>query len=140
MTYYEIVSLLDEMELKPINKDYIEKLNNANISLEGDRYLRFINQVNYLLTRRLKDYMNKITTLVCEVPLSTNELKMELEALKKEVEYNKKIACNNLVNKENQEIFLKSIIQNSNEIYKSICDLYQDEDAKRMISEYIKED
>ena len=35
---------------------------------------------------------------------------------------------------------IKSIIQNSNEIYKSICDLYQDEDAKRMISEYIKED
>lgn len=140
MTYFELISLLDEMEFKERNNEYIATLNNSNVSLVGDRYLRFISHVNYLLNSRLKEYMNKVITLVCDKALSKEELIIELEGVKLEVEYAKNIASIDLIKEENKIKFMSSINENENKIYKSIYDLYEDEEYKLIIKGYIKED
>ena len=140
MSYYELVTLLDKMIESPVSDEYINALNNANVSLTKDRYLRFIEQVNYLLTKRLRNAMNKVIDLVCERYIEPNELVLELNNIRNEISYMQKVVTCNLVKKDNQEIFLKSIIKNNNEIFTEIRSLYTDEEFFLVIDGYfIKE-
>lgn len=140
MSYYELVTLLDKMIESPVSDEYINTLNNANVSLTKDRYLRFIEQINYLLTKRLRNAMNKVIDLVCERYIEPNELVLELNNIRNEISYMQKVVTCNLVKKDNQEIFLKSIIKNNNEIFTEIRSLYTDEEFFLVIDGYfIKE-
>ena len=136
MTYYELVSYLDKMINNISSDDHIDVLNQANINLSGDRYYRFISQVNYLLTQRLKNLLDVLLDRCHSKNLSKEELTSELSRLTEEVNYLKKIIDINLIKNENRNEFIKSIIKNNNEIIDVLLEFYIDEEYKNIILGY----
>ena len=57
-TYYELISFLDGLINKPISEENVAILNSANVSLTKDRYVRFIEQVNYFKLRKPEEKLN----------------------------------------------------------------------------------
>ena len=139
-TYYELISFLDGLINKPISEENVAILNSANVSLTKDRYVRFIEQVNYLLTTRLRNSMDKVIDTVCERYLEPNELILELNNIRMEIAYMQKIVCTKLIKEENQKQFMVSLVKNNNEIFEEIKRLYTDEEFIIIIDGYfIKE-
>lgn len=136
-SYYDIVSYLDKMINMPISDEHINNLNNATVSLEGDRYIRFINQINYVVTERLRNIMDKVIDTVCERYLDLNELTLELNNIRSEVAFAQKITSINMIKEENKRNFWQSIIKNNNEIYEEIKKLYDEDDFLFLINGYI---
>lgn len=137
MTYYEIVSFLDNMITKPIDSKLINELNNIEINLEGNRYYRFIGQINYVLTERLRLYMDRLIDKIKTMTFSKEDLILEMSNLTNEVDFLKQISAINLIKKENHKEFVKSIIKNNNELIEGIKEYFSDEEYLRIIDGYI---
>lgn len=136
-TYYELIFFLDSMLKAPLTEDNIEKLNNANVSLTKDRYIRFINQVTNFMTQRLRNTMNKVIDTVCERYLDVNELTLELNNIRSEITYMQKLVNTKLIKEENRQMFYKSLVSNNNEIFNEIKSLYTEDEFILLLDGYI---
>ena len=136
MTYYEVVKYLDELIIKPIDENYISELNNFEISLEGNRYYRFIGQINYVLTERLRNCMDNIIDKLDVSVQSKESLILELSNIHSEVEFLKKIISIKQIKEENKNEFIKSIIKNNNELLEKVKLYFSDEEYLRIIDGY----
>ena len=116
MTYYELVSLLETMTNKDNIEEELSKIQNSVIDLPGLRYERFIDQVEYLLTRRLKNFMNNFTEKIYMKNLSDNEFILELSLLNNEIQNDNRIVNLNIIKEENKKRLTESINKNINEI------------------------
>jgi len=116
LTYYELVSLLETMTNKDNIEEELSKIQNSVIDLPGLRYERFIDQVEYLLTRRLKNFMNNFTEKIYMKNLSDNEFILELSLLNNEIQNDNRIVNLNIIKEENKKRLTESINKNINEI------------------------
>lgn len=141
MTYYELVTLLDNLITLPRSNENINKLNNFDINLEGDKYIRFLNQLNYTLNQRFKKIFDNILTKLGDSYLEANALTIELSELKNETSYAINLSNNKLVKNENKSEFYKSIIKTNNNILNKISEFFEDEERINICKSYlIKED
>lgn len=141
MTYYELVSFLDTLITSPKDNKNINKLNNITISLEGDKYIRFLNQLNYTLNQRFKIFFDNILTKMSDSYMDSKKLTLELSELKNEASYAINLTNINLVKNENKSEFYKSIIKTNNNIINKICEFFNDEERIMICKSYlIKED
>lgn len=137
MTYYELVSYLDSLIIKPITDREIEYLNNSMISLSGDRYLRFIEHLSYLITERFKTYLTNISDKMGDSYLDSQQLTIELSTLKEEVNIANKLSSIKLVKEENQKELKKSIIKGNNVIIDTIRTVFvSDEERLNVLNTY----
>lgn len=92
MTYYEWISYFDSLKTKPISDEPINLINNSNIDYKGNIKIRYLNHIvqliNYRLNNSLDNFLLKTKTIVQD----KNSLSIELNDLKKEIIYAKKLA------------------------------------------------
>ena len=125
MTYYEVVSLLDNMITSQINDSDIERITNADISLNGMRYDRFIVQMNYFLTERLGYVLDNTISKIKSATFGASELALEMSLNIKQIK------------EENKKAFKKSLKENVNKMLSNLKEFFIDEEKIRIIDEYM---
>lgn len=92
MTYYEWINYFDSLKKAPISDEPINMINNSNIDYKGNIKIRYLNHIvqliNYRLNNALDNFLLKNKTLIQD----KNNLSIELNDLKKEITYAKKLA------------------------------------------------
>ena len=135
MTYYEVVSLLDNMITSQINDSDIERITNADISLNGMRYDRFIVQMNYFLTERLGYVLDNTISKIKSATFGASELALEMSLIKNEVSLLEKLINIKQIKEENKVAFKKSLKENVNKMLSNLKEFFIDEEKIRIIDE-----
>ena len=137
MTYYEVVSLLDNMITSQINDSDIERISNDNISLNGMRYDRFIVQMNYFLTERLGYVLDNTISKIKSATFGASELALEMSLIKKEIDVLEKLINIKQIKEENKKANKKSLKENVNKMLSNLKEFFIDEEKIRIIDEYM---
>ena len=137
MTYYEVVSLLDNMITSQINDSDIARITNADISLNGMRYDRFIVQMNYFLTERLGYILDNTVSKIKSATFGVNELALEMSLIKKEIDVLEKLINIKQIKEENKVAFKKSLKENVDKMLSNLKGFFIDEEKIRIIDEYM---
>ena len=92
MTYYEWIDYFYSLQKAPISDEPINLINNSNLDYKGNIKVRFLNHIvkliNIRLNNALDNFLGKIKTLTQD----KNNLTIELNDLKKEIVFAKKLA------------------------------------------------
>ena len=92
MTYYEWINYFDSLKKKPISDEPINLINNSNLDYKGNIKVRYLNHIvkliNYRLNNSLDHFLLKCKTIVQD----KNSLTIELNELKKEIVFARKLA------------------------------------------------
>ncbi|MBR4230972.1 MAG: hypothetical protein IKR74_02305 [Bacilli bacterium] len=137
MTYYELVNYLDDMITSPISDNDIDKIANADISLNGRRYDRFIVQVNYFMTERLGYILDNTISKIKNSTFSSDELALEMSIINNEIKLLKKFINVKHIKEENREAFKLSLKNNVNNMLGSLKSFFIDEEKIRIINQYV---
>lgn len=142
MTYYELVNYLENLSTKSeILKSDIDFINSKEISLEGERYIRFINQVNYVMGERLFNFSDRVQERLMGPYLENDELSLLLSPLKDEIEYLKLLLNIKYIREENKKAYIKSIIEENNKILDRFKEYFDsDDDRLNIINAYYLEE
>ncbi len=141
MTYYELISFLYGLIDTPIEYKNIEFLNSVNITLEGVRYQRFLDQLSNAVSERLSNVINNLKDKLVSEQLDNNTLTIETSLLSSEFKYCKGL-CNSLIVKpENQKEFNESIVSTNNKLVDAMLGFFDDEERKDIVKRlYLKEE
>ena len=120
MTYYEMVVYLETLIKEPRSENIINKLNNINIDLKGDRYFRFIDHVSNLIHDRLENALYVLNTKLVAKHMNSDEFSIEFNEFISEVEFVLKITQIKIINDENREELIKSIFESNNNMLDKI--------------------
>ena len=137
MTYFECVTILDELITLPLNSPKVEMLSSADISLQGDRYYRFLSQVHYLIKERFNNLEERLTTRFYDKAHRLEEIKLELNELLDEVKYLKSIIKIKHIKKEDYKDFLKKVNDMNNNLVGVLSNMFEGEMIKMTIEEFI---
>lgn len=120
MTYYEWINYFDSLKDKPISDEPINLINNSNIDYKGNIKVRFLNHIvkliNYRLNNSLDNFLLKSKTIVQD----KNTLTIELNDLKKEIIYAKKLASTKYFEESTKNQLLENIRNFGNEMNDAI--------------------
>ena len=137
MTYYELISYLDKMITSPINDSDIDKIANANISLNGMRYDRFIVQVNYFMTERLGFILDNMISKIKNSTFNADELALEMSIINNEIKLLIRFINIKHIKDENREAFKASLKNNVNNMLDSLKSFFIDDEKIRIIDQYV---
>lgn len=137
MTYYELISCLDKMITSPINDSDIDKIANANISLNGMRYDRFIVQVNYFMTERLGFILDNMISKIKNSTFNADELALEMSIINNEIKLLIRFINIKHIKDENREAFKASLKNNVNNMLDSLKSFFIDDEKIRIIDQYV---
>lgn len=141
MTYYELVTYLETLIDKPdILDSDIEYINSKEISLPDSRYVRFIGQLNYVMTERLYNFRDSIEDKIEMSYMSTDDLILSMDPLKKEIEYLYKLLNIKYVQTLNHNEFIKSIIECNNALLDRLKRYFDDDERLSIIDNYYMEE
>lgn len=126
MTYYELIVYLDTISNEVRSEKVLDKLNNLNIYLKGDRYFRFIDHLSNLIQDRLDNAFYSLKSKILAKHMNIDEFSLELEDLVNEIEFNIKIANIKIVENENKEELIKSIYKSNNSMLDAIKPYFDD--------------
>lgn len=109
MTYYEWISYFDSLKKKPISDEPINLINNSNLDYKGNIKVRFLNHIvkliNYRLNNSLDTFLMKSRTIVQD----KNSLTIELNDLKREIVFAKKLASTKYFEEDTKKQLLENI-------------------------------
>lgn len=109
MTYYEWINYFDSLKTKPISDEPINLINNSNLEYKGNIKVRFLNHIvkliNYRLNNSLDNFLIKSRTIVQD----KNSLTIELNDLKKEIVFAKKLASTKYFEENTKNQLLENI-------------------------------
>ena len=92
MTYYDWINYFYTLQKAPISDEPINRINSSNLEYKGNIKIRFLNHIvkliNIRLNNALDNFLDKRKTLVQD----KNNLSIELNELKKEIVFAKKLA------------------------------------------------
>ncbi len=141
MTYYDLIKFLYGIIDAPIEYKNIEFLNSVDISLEGERYQRFIDQMTKVVSDRISNAINKIREKIISEYLDSNVLTLELSLIRNEIKYCIDLTKCLLIKPENQEEFTKSIIETNNSLTDVLMTFFEDDERKMIVNNlYIREE
>lgn len=142
ISYYDLVNFLDSLSSEKTDNSIIDRLNSLNVSLDGDRYYRFLDHLSLLIKIRLT---NQYDNLINERDRISNDDRLfddEFKNYTDEVSLCFKIAGINLVHEENQIEIGRIIMNINNNLLNQLKDILNtnDEDILRIINNaYLEE-
>ena len=142
ISYYDLVNFLDSLSGEKTDNSIIDRLNSLNVSLDGDRYYRFLDHLSLLIKIRLT---NQYDNLINERDRISNDDRLfddEFKNYTDEVSFCFKIAGINLVHEENQIEVGRIIMNINNNLLNQLKDILNtnDEDILRIINNaYLEE-
>lgn len=92
MTYYEWVNYFENLKDAPINDNAISIIENSNIDYKGNIKIRYLNHIVDLINYRLNNSLDNFLMKCKRLAQDKNTLSIELNDLKKEIVYARKLA------------------------------------------------
>ena len=92
MTYYEWVNYFENLKDAPINDNAISIIENSNIDYKGNIKIRYLNHIVDLINYRLNNSLDNFLMKCKRLTQDKNTLSIELNELKKEIIYARKLA------------------------------------------------
>ena len=92
MTYYEWVNYFENLKDAPINDNAISIIENSNIDYKGNIKIRYLNHIVDLINYRLNNSLDNFLMKCKRLAQDKNTLSLELNDLKKEIVYARKLA------------------------------------------------
>jgi len=141
MTYFELVSYLQELINRPIDQNNIDYLNNINISLDGERYYRFIEQIKIVVTERLNKKVRELREKLISEYMNADTLSIEASNIRDEIKYCQDIVRCKLILPDNQQIFMSTIRSTNNTLVDTLLVFFEDDVRKSILQNlYIMEE
>lgn len=141
MTYFEAVSVLEDIATKKVpDVTDIDKINNGELNLHGDRYVRFINQISYTISTRLANFKENIILKINTSYLDNDNLILSMSLLKDEIDFFNKLIKIKYVANDNYQNFISSMRSAVNDMLDEIADYFEDEDRINIVKSFYMED
>ena len=144
MTYYELIDFLESIVNSSKEDKNLNQLNSFNVSLKGDRYFRFIDQMSYVIKERLTIALDNIVNKIKIENINYDLFVIEFNDLLNEFEYCKKLINIKLIQENNRsELYttLNSSINNILNVISGYFDNTSNEEIMKLIKKnYIKEE
>ena len=120
MTYYQWIEYFDKLKTMPISDEPINMINNSNIDYQGNMKVRYLKVINYRLNNSLDNFLLKSKT----INQNKDSIAIELNDLKKEIVFAKKLASVKHFDDNVKEQLLTNIKAFGNEMNQSIRNSY----------------
>ncbi len=142
ITYYDLVNFLESLGNEKNDNSIIERLNNLNVSLEGDRYYRFLDHLSLMIQIRLTNALNELIIIKDKIRNDDRLFEEEFKNYTNEVSLCFQIAGVKLVHEENQIEIGRIIMDTNNSLLDQLKNEINtsDDDILRIINEaYLQE-
>lgn len=92
MTYYEWVNYFETLKDAPISDNAINIIENSNINYKGNIKIRYLNHIVEVINYRLNNSLDNFLLKCQRLTQDKNNLAIELNDLKKEIVFARKLA------------------------------------------------
>lgn len=142
ISYYDLVNFLETLSNDKNVDSIVERLNSLNVSLEGDRYYRFLDHLSLMIQNRLTNAFNELISEKEDIKNDDRLFEDRFKDYTDEVSLCFQIASTKLVNEENQIEVGRIIMNVNNTLLNQLKDVLDtdDEDIIRIIDNaYLEE-
>ena len=142
ISYYDLVNFLETLSNDKNVDSIVERLNSLNVSLEGDRYYRFLDHLSLMIQNRLTNAFNELVSEKEDIKNDDRLFEDKFKDYTDEVSLCFQIASTKLVNEENQIEVGRIIMNVNNTLLNQLKDALDtdDEDIIRIIDNaYLEE-
>lgn len=142
ISYYDLVNFLETLSNDKNDDSIVERLNSLNVSLEGDRYYRFLDHLSLMIQNRLTNAFNELISEKEDIKNDDRLFEDKFKDYTDEVSLCFQIASTKLVNEENQIEVGRIIMNVNNTLLNQLKDVLDtdDEDIIRIIDNaYLEE-
>ena len=142
ISYYDLVNFLETLCNDKNVDSIVERLNSLNVSLEGDRYYRFLDHLSLMIQNRLTNAFNDLISEKEDIKNDDRLFEDKFKDYTDEVSLCFQIASTKLVNEENQIEVGRIIMNVNNTLLNQLKDVLDtdDEDIIRIIDNaYLEE-
>lgn len=142
ISYYDLVNFLETLSNDKNVDSIVERLNSLNVSLEGDRYYRFLDHLSLMIQNRLTNAFNELISEKEDIKNDDRLFEDKFKYYTDEVSLCFQIASTKLVNEENQIEVGRIIMNVNNTLLNQLKDVLDtdDEDIIRIIDNaYLEE-
>lgn len=142
ISYYDLVNFLETLSNDKNVDSIVERLNSLNVSLEGDRYYRFLDHLSLMIQNRLTNAFSELISDKEDIKNDDRLFEDKFKDYTDEVSLCFQIASTKLVNEENQIEVGRIIMNVNNTLLNQLKDVLDtdDEDIIRIIDNaYLEE-
>lgn len=142
ISYYDLINFLETLSNDKNVDSIVERLNSLNVSLEGDRYYRFLDHLSLMIQNRLTNAFNELISEKEDIKNDDRLFEDKFKDYTDEVSLCFQIASTKLVNEENQIEVGRIIMNVNNTLLNQLKDVLDtdDEDIIRIIDNaYLEE-
>ena len=142
ISYYDLVNFLETLSNDKNVDSIVERLNSLNVSLEGDRYYRFLDHLSLMIQNRLTNAFNELISEKEDIKNDDRLFEDKFKDYTDDVSLCFQIASTKLVNEENQIEVGRIIMNVNNTLLNQLKDALDtdDEDIIRIIDNaYLEE-
>lgn len=125
MTYYEWINYFYSLQKAPISDEPINLINNSNLDYKGNIKVRFLNHIVKLINIRLNNALDNFLDKSRTLAQDKNTLNIELNDLKKEIVFAKKLASTKYFEEDIKNQLLNNISGFGNEMNETIKTSFQ---------------
>jgi len=125
MTYYEWINYFDNLKNTPISDEPINLINNSNIDYKGNIKIRYLNHIVQLINYRLNNSLDNFLLKIKTINQDKNNLSIELNDLKKEINFAKKLASIKYFDENTKKQLLDNINKFGTEMNDTIKNSYK---------------
>lgn len=125
MTYYEWIDYFYTLQKAPISDEPINLINNSNLDYKGNIKVRFLNHIVKLINIRLNNALDNFLDKSRTLAQDKNTLSIELNDLKKEIVFAKKLASTKYFEENTKNQLLNNISGFGNEMNEAIRNSFQ---------------
>jgi len=124
MTYYDWISYFDKCKKAPVSDEIINQINNSNIDYKGNIKIRFLNHIVQLINFRLNNALDNFLLKNKTITQDKNSLTIELNDLKKEIIFARKLASTKYFEENIKKELLNNIQKFGTEMNEAIKNSY----------------
>lgn len=124
MTYYEWINYFYSLQKAPISDEPINLINNSNIEYKGDIKIRYLNHIVKLIRFRLNNALDNFLLKNKTISQDKNTLSIELNDLKKEIVFAKKLASTKYFDENVKKQLLENISNFGIEMQDTVKNMY----------------
>lgn len=142
ISYYDLVNFLESLGEEKADNSIIDRLNNLEVNLEGNRYYRFLDHLNLMIQVRLTNAFNELVKIKDRIRNDDILFDDEFKYYTDEVSLCFDIASTKLIKEENQIEVGRVIMNTNNSLLNHLKNVFNtnDEDILRIIDNaYLQE-
>lgn len=140
MIYYELIDYLRKIKNVSVDNEIINTLNNANIKLDGNRSIRFLNHLEDTIVDRLFISYNSVVEKT-NSDANMNTFMIAFKYFVDEIDFCLKLANINIIESSQKDKFIECIEININIILDKLKDYFANNETaiNEINKHYIKE-